>query len=88
MLLRKRQQNLVESNREESEPLEEEKQQSYTQIIRDLKSEVSKLKNELDEKKEDNEVRNKYADLLSDLFFKGIIDENGKFIKEKDEEFA
>ena len=38
--------------------------------------------------KEDNEVRNRYADLLSDLFFKGIIDENWKFIKEKDEEFV
>ena len=62
--------------------MEEEKQQSYTQIIKDLKSDFSKLKNKLD-KKEDNEVRNKYDDLLSDQFSKGIIDENGFFFSKK-----
>lgn len=46
-----------------------------------LKSEVEKLKNEIEQRVEDKEKADKYGDLLNDLFQKGIIDATGSFVE-------
>ena len=51
-----------------------------------LKKEIDKLKEELEANQNAQEEGDKYAELLSDLFNKGIIDSNGKFIKNDEED--
>ena len=50
--------------------------------IEELKSEIKDLKEAMKFNEEDNDKTDKYAELLNDLFHKGIIDETGKFIQE------
>ena len=40
----------------------------------------------MDENNEKNNREDKYADLLNDLFHKGIIDESGNFIEKIEED--
>ena len=42
---------------------------------------MKSLKEQLQSKGEETKENDNYADLLNDLFQKGIIDEHGKFIK-------
>ena len=51
--------------------------------IVNLRDEISKLNTKLDYKIEDLNKDDKYADLLIELFQKGIINSDGKFISEK-----
>ena len=46
-----------------------------------LKDEVKSLTEQLKLKREETKDSDNYADLLNDLFQKGIIDENGKITK-------
>ena len=52
--------------------------------IKKMQKEVEKLREELDVSKETVEKRDTYADLLNDLFHKGIIDSDGNFIHGED----
>ena len=52
--------------------------------IRFLQNEILSLWYKLEQKEEVQEKSDKYADLLNDLFHKGIIDSNGNFIEEYD----
>ena len=54
-----------------------------SQII-DLKDEIINLKRELESKERRLDNSDKYADLLNDLFHKGIIDENGDFLEKEE----
>ena len=58
-----------------------EKLSSAEEKIVYLKNEVKSLKEQLQSKGEETKENDNYADLLNDLFQKGIIDEHGKFIK-------
>ena len=73
------------SSEDVSESKEEDKQTEIREIkserkIQSLKSEIEKLTNIIKEKEDNNQQNEKYAELLSELFEKGIIDVDGKFI--------
>ena len=72
-------------NREDSEELSknvEEKLSTYKDQISELKSEIQLLKNELEDKDKESNQQDKYAKLLNNLFYKGIIDEDGNFLNQ------
>ena len=48
--------------------------------IHSLKSEIEQLKSIINQKEKDSQESQKYAELLSELYEKGIIDTEGKFI--------
>ena len=52
-------------------------------IIRELQKEVRGLKNQIIINQDQDENAHKYADLLNDLFHKGIIHEDGEFIQDE-----
>ena len=79
MLIRKKELK-EENNRKNNRNREEDKEDSDIDEVSILKREVAKLSKKLEEKKEGEETQNKYADLLNDLFHKGIIDKSGKFL--------
>ena len=54
-----------------------------SQII-DLKDDIIKLKRELESKDRRLDNSDKYADMLNDLFQKGIINENGDFLEKEE----
>ena len=61
--------------------MEEEKDSQISK----LQNEICKLKNELETNREIIDKNDKYADLLNDLFHKGIIDEEGNFLDENEQ---
>ena len=68
-----------------SESKEEDKQTEIREIksdrkIQTLKSEIERLTDIIKEKEVNTQQNEKYAELLSELFEKGIIDVDGKFI--------
>ena len=68
-----------------SESKEEDKQTEIREIkserkIQSLKSEIERLTGIINEKEVNTQQNKKYAELLSELFEKGIIDVDGKFI--------
>ena len=68
-----------------SESKEEDKQTEIREIknerkIQSLKSEIERLTDIIKEKEVNTQQNEKYAELLSELFEKGIIDVDGKFI--------
>ena len=68
-----------------SESKEEDKQTEIREIkserkIHSLKSEIERLTDIIKEKEVNTQQNEKYAELLSELFEKGIIDVDGKFI--------
>ena len=68
-----------------SESKEEDKQTEIREIkserkIQSLKSEIERLTDIIKEKEANTQQNEKYAELLSELFEKGIIDVDGKFI--------
>ena len=68
-----------------SESKEEDKQTEIIEIkserkIQSLKSEIERLTDIIKEKEVNTQQNEKYAELLSELFEKGIIDVDGKFI--------
>ena len=62
---------------------EESKSEDEENCIDTLKDEIKKLSQELNEKQNEIRKNEKYGDLLSDLFQKGIIDSEGNFIEDK-----
>ena len=52
------------------------------ELINLLKNEVKDLKNQLTSNKEESKEHDKYADLLNNLYQKGIIDAEGNFLEE------
>ena len=69
-----------EKNRRNNRNREEDKEDSDIDEVSILKREVAKLNKKPEEKEEGEETQNKYTDLPNDLFYKGIIDESGKFL--------
>ena len=68
-----------------SESKEEDKQTEIREIkserkIQSFKSEIERLTDIIKEKEVNTQQNEKYAELLSELFEKGIIDVDGKFI--------
>ena len=61
--------------------MEEEKDSQISK----LQNEICKLKNELETNREIIDKNDKYADLLNDLFHKGIIDEEGNFLDDNEQ---
>ena len=59
---------------------EEEKGEESDEDINAMKDEIKSLTQQLKEKDKEINKNEKYADLLSDLFQKGIIDSQGNFI--------
>ena len=62
----------------------EKNRQRYNQMCEEndyLKSEIEKLAEELDRKSDEAQDENKNRELLSDLYEKGIIDEEGNIIE-------
>ena len=53
--------------------------------ISKLQNEICKLKNELETNREIIDKNDKYADLLNDLFHKGVIDEEGNFLDDNEQ---
>ena len=80
LLIRKKELKEEEKNRRNNRNREEDKEDSDIDEVSILKREVAKLSKKLEEKEEGEETQNKYADLLNDLFHKGIIEESGKFL--------
>ena len=85
-LIRKREARVMEE-----ELKEESKGDLNSNLYKDnqiliLKKEIDRLKEELEANQNAQEEGDKYAELLSDLFNKGIIDSNGKFIKNDEED--
>ena len=73
------------SSDEVSESNKEDKQTEIREIkserkIQSLKSEIERLTDIIKEKEVNTQQNEKYAELLSELFEKGIIDVDGKFI--------
>ena len=66
----------------EEEKGDESKEETKDFQIIDLKNEIKVLKDELRMSQDVRDKSNKYADLLNDLFHKGIIDEDGNFIND------
>ena len=86
LLLRNRKQNNIKKKNfslykeeESKSDVEEEKN------VSDLKDEIYSLTKKLNDKEKEAKQNEKYADLLSDLFQKGIIDAEGNFIQEINE---
>ena len=48
--------------------------------IKSLKAEIEDMSKELEIKDAENVERDKYADLLNDLFKRGVIDKDGNLI--------
>ena len=73
------------SNVNRDELLDESKEEEIKESQKDteilyLQKEILDLKDEMQRNKEVYETNDKYADLLNDLFHKGIIDSDGNFI--------
>ena len=66
----------------EEEKGDESKEETKDFQIIDLKNEIKVLKDELRMSQDVRDKSDKYADLLNDLFHKGIIDEDGNFIND------
>ena len=75
--------NQLLDQREESKDGDLNESIKDSQII-DLKDEIINLKRELESKEKRLDHSDKYADLLNDLFHKGIIDENGDFLEKEE----
>ena len=50
-----------------------------------MQNEICKLKNELETNREIIDKNDKYADLLNDLFHKGLIDKEGDFLDDNEQ---
>ena len=48
--------------------------------IQSLKSEIERLKDQISQREKDSYENEKYAELLSELYEKGIINTDGKFV--------
>ena len=80
MLLRnKRSSEDVSESKEVDKQIEIREIKSERKIL-SLKSEIEKLTDIIKEKEVNSQQNKKYAELLSELFEKGIIDVDGKFI--------
>ena len=62
---------------------EEDKLEEESKEVESLKDEIKNLTQQLKKKEEEIKDNEKYGDLLSDLFQKGIIDEEGNFINDQ-----
>ena len=62
---------------------EEVKSEESDEDINDLKEEINSLTQQLKNKDKEIQKNEKYVDLLSDLFQKGIIDSDGNFIEQE-----
>ena len=73
-------------NSEDEFESKEEEEQADVKIIKSerkiqsLKAEIKRLKEILNQKEINSEQNEKYAELLSELYEKGIIDMDGEFI--------
>ena len=72
----------IERQLKDQEEIKEYKQKSdkYKSKIGNLKLEITKLKDMLNQKEKNSAQYDKYADLLGELFNKGIIVHEGSFI--------
>ena len=73
------------NNIKKREEIEEDKEEEIKQSQKDeeslyLQKEILDLKYELDKNKDVMDANDKYADLLNDLFNKGITNSKGNFI--------
>ena len=82
MLIRKSSEIPVRRQLREENKDEEDKDENKDSQILYLKNEVAKLKEELRVNNDSIDRNDKYADLLNDLFHKGIIDEEGNFLND------
>ena len=58
----------------------EARQAKSERKIQSLKSEIERLKEVINQKERDSQDQEKYAELLSELYEKGIINTDGNFI--------
>ena len=61
---------------------EEEKEGQKEREIQSLRDQVIELSDKLERKQKDSDKQDKYADLLNDLYHKGIIDVQEIFLNE------
>ena len=80
MLLRNKRNSEVEIESKEEEKQADVKIIKSERKIQSLKTEIERLKEMLNQKEINSEQNEKYAELLSELYEKGIIDMDGKFI--------
>ena len=80
MLLRYKRNSEVEIESKEEEKQADVKIIISERKIQSLKKEIERLKEILNQKEINSEQNEKYAELLSELYEKGIIDMDGKFI--------
>ena len=78
----------ISSSKKRNMPLykdEEIKHEESDEDVNSLKEEIERLNTKLTQKEKESQESQKYADLLSDLYEKGIIDADGNFINENQE---
>ena len=80
MLLRNNRNSEVEIESKEEEKQADVKIIKSERKIQSLKTEIERLKEMLNQKEINFEQNEKYAELLSEIYEKGIIDMDGKFI--------
>ena len=80
MLLRNKRNSDVEIESKEEEKQADAKIIKSERKIQSLKTEIERLKEMLNQKEINSEQNEKYAELLSELYEKGIIDMDGNII--------
>ena len=65
---------------EEDKEIYDPKNVQHEITIESLKCEIERLKSIINDKEKDNDEHDKYAELLSELYDKGVINQEGKFI--------
>ena len=80
MLLRDKSNKYLKSDSYEEEKEFEGSDAKSTRKIQSLKQEIEKLKNIINQKEKDSQENEKYAELLSELYDKGLIDTQGKIV--------
>ena len=80
MLLRNKRNSVVEIESKDEEMQADLKIIKGERKIQSLKTEIERLKEMLNQKEINSEQNEKYAELLSELYEKGIIDMDGKLI--------
>ena len=80
MLLRDKSNKYLKSDSYEEEKEFEGSDVKSIRKIQSLKQEIEKLKNIINQKEKVSQENEKYAELLSELYDKGLVDTQGKIV--------
>ena len=81
LLIKKRSNKIRRDGEENKSSNEENKDTESEEKIQHLKDQILELSEKLERSNKNNQNQDKYADLLNDLYHKGIIDDEGKFLE-------